>query len=202
MQKGQAPILILVGILVIVVLVGGVFYLGRVTTQKPQSQNPVVISSISPTPQPTPSPTTDASRIDITTTSKTNFCRDDRLGILLDLPNNWKCEVSERQVKILSDLFKVVISDAPRESHCGGVPPPDKKCVVTAFYSSDIINLSLYTYDNVDKEIFGVFKNDFGGSRLYARWLSITYKDMEKRKLTNSELQTLNTVLNSIRLSN
>lgn len=52
MQKGFAPILILVGILIIMVVAGGAFYFGRQTTPKPQTQNPVVTS----TPQPSPSP--------------------------------------------------------------------------------------------------------------------------------------------------
>lgn len=47
MQKGQALIFLLVGILVFVV-VGGIFYLGRLTSPKP-SPGPVVISR---TPQP------------------------------------------------------------------------------------------------------------------------------------------------------
>lgn len=49
MQKGQAPVLILVGILVIVAVAGGAFYLGRQTTPKP-SPSPVVTSQ---TPKPT-----------------------------------------------------------------------------------------------------------------------------------------------------
>lgn len=51
-QKGQTGILILAGIVILVALAGGIFYLGRVTAPKPQPQN-VVTSS----PQPSPSPT-------------------------------------------------------------------------------------------------------------------------------------------------
>lgn len=51
MQKGFVPIMILAGILVIMAVAGGVFYLGRATNLKP-SPSPVVISR---TPRPTPS---------------------------------------------------------------------------------------------------------------------------------------------------
>lgn len=45
MQKGQTQVLILAGIVVLIALAGGIFYLGRVTAPKPQ-------------PSSTPSPTT------------------------------------------------------------------------------------------------------------------------------------------------
>lgn len=48
MQKGQVQI-ILIGILVIAVLVGGAYYLGKQTTSKPQNS---VVTSVSPTPAP------------------------------------------------------------------------------------------------------------------------------------------------------
>ncbi|MBI2011408.1 hypothetical protein HYS91_01435 [Candidatus Daviesbacteria bacterium] len=45
MQKGFALVSVLVGVLIIVAAVGGAFYLGRVSTPKPQPQNPVITSS-------------------------------------------------------------------------------------------------------------------------------------------------------------
>lgn len=56
-QKGQAGILILVGIVILIAVAGGIFYLGRITAPKPHTQTPVTTSS----PQPFPTPT-DASR--------------------------------------------------------------------------------------------------------------------------------------------
>lgn len=57
MQKGQTPILIIVGILVVVVIAGGAYYLGRTTNPKP-SPTPVVTSqSPQPTPNASPTPT-------------------------------------------------------------------------------------------------------------------------------------------------
>ncbi|MBI3103621.1 hypothetical protein HYZ05_01650 [Candidatus Daviesbacteria bacterium] len=55
MQKGQALVYILVGVLIIGVVAGGAYYLGRQTTTKP-TPAPVVTSQ---TPQPTPSPSPD-----------------------------------------------------------------------------------------------------------------------------------------------
>lgn len=60
-QKGFAPILIALGIILILGIVGGTYYLGTLKNQqavsfgnKPQSQNPGVTSQ---TPQPTPNET-------------------------------------------------------------------------------------------------------------------------------------------------
>lgn len=49
MQKGQAQVLILAGIVLAIALAGGIFYLGRITTPKPEN---VITSS----PQPSPAP--------------------------------------------------------------------------------------------------------------------------------------------------
>lgn len=52
MQKGQAQVLILAGIVLAIALAGGIFYLGRISAPKPEN----VITS-SPQPSPTPDPT-------------------------------------------------------------------------------------------------------------------------------------------------
>lgn len=53
MQKGQTQVLILAGIVILIALAGGIFYLGRVTA--PKSQN-VVTSSPQPSPLSTEAP--------------------------------------------------------------------------------------------------------------------------------------------------
>ena len=53
MQRGFAPILVLVGILILAIIAGGVYYFGRSQIVKPQPQNPVVVYQ---TPQPTLAP--------------------------------------------------------------------------------------------------------------------------------------------------
>ena len=49
MQKGQAQVLILAGIVLLIVVAGGIFFMGRLTAPKPQ----IVVT---PSPQPTPTP--------------------------------------------------------------------------------------------------------------------------------------------------
>lgn len=51
MQKGFTPVLVLVGILVLIAVAGGAYYLGK--SQTPKSQNQVVVSQ---TPQPASTP--------------------------------------------------------------------------------------------------------------------------------------------------
>lgn len=53
MQKGQTGILILAGIVLVITLVGGTYYLGTLKNSKPQPQNPVVPSSTQSTSAPT-----------------------------------------------------------------------------------------------------------------------------------------------------
>lgn len=52
MQKGQGLILVLIGILVIMVVASGAFYLGRSTARQPQSKSSFVTSSSQQTPSP------------------------------------------------------------------------------------------------------------------------------------------------------
>ncbi len=54
MQKGQALVFVLIGILVVAGIAAGAYLLGKQTTTKPQTSNPVITSA---TPQPSPSPT-------------------------------------------------------------------------------------------------------------------------------------------------
>lgn len=71
MQKGQAQVLILAGIVLVLALAGGIFFLGRITVPKPQPQNVATSSSqlssqVSTTiPTPTPSPTTTPTNVNI-----------------------------------------------------------------------------------------------------------------------------------------
>lgn len=54
MQKGQTQVLILAGIVILIAVVGGIFFLGRITAPKPQPQN---VATSSPQPSPTPDET-------------------------------------------------------------------------------------------------------------------------------------------------
>lgn len=57
MQKGFAPILILVGILVLTAVAGGAYYFGKSQVPKSQTQNQVIISKTIPSVAPTSTPT-------------------------------------------------------------------------------------------------------------------------------------------------
>ncbi len=86
-QRGFAPIIILVGILVIAVVAGGAYYFGTrnsVITQ-PQSQNPLVTSTPQTTviPQTIPSPTTSSSNLD---TANWKTYTNSKYGILINYP--------------------------------------------------------------------------------------------------------------------
>lgn len=75
MQKGQAPVLILIGILIIMTAAGGAFYLGRQTTPKP-SPNPVVTSTTLPSPKdasPVPNGTEETTNWKTYTNKETSF---------------------------------------------------------------------------------------------------------------------------------
>lgn len=54
-QKGSSIIFILLGVVAIIVLAGGIYYLGKSQVPKPNPQNPIVVPQ---TPQPTPLSTT------------------------------------------------------------------------------------------------------------------------------------------------
>lgn len=56
-QKGFAPLFILVGILILGVIGGGIYYLGKSATTKPLSQNPIVSQATQLTSTPLPSET-------------------------------------------------------------------------------------------------------------------------------------------------
>lgn len=59
MQKGFAPILLLITILILVTLAAGAYYFGKSQTSKPQTQNQVVVSqTLQPTSAPSSSPDT------------------------------------------------------------------------------------------------------------------------------------------------
>ncbi len=76
MQRGFAPILVLVGILVILVVTGGAFY--YIKSQPPASleeavyrQNPVIFPSMKPNPTDKPFPDVSSLNADNTTGLKT-----------------------------------------------------------------------------------------------------------------------------------
>lgn len=95
MQKGFAPILILIGILVIMAVASGAYYFGKSQTPKPQIQNPVVVS---PTPQPTivPSSIPATSLAPTTKPTDSNKTTADKV-LFYQLPAGWQTAKNQNQ---------------------------------------------------------------------------------------------------------
>lgn len=94
MQKGQTGILILAGIVLVIALVGGAYYLGKSATLK-SSPAPVVTSPASrdeQTPQPSPS---SSPSLDETANWKTYTST--KYGFTLKYPNDWEIK-SENEI--------------------------------------------------------------------------------------------------------
>jgi hypothetical protein len=68
----------------------------------------------------------------------------------------------------------------------------DKECSVSEFYADDNLSLKVKTINNKDIEIFGNYNDGFP-------WVSITYKDMETRKLTEQEKSELIEILDAVK---
>lgn len=87
MQKGFAPLIIILGILVILGIAGGAFYLGRSTISNP-SPTPAVTSQITPplNPSTNPAPTGSGETDNWKTYTNT------QAGISFKYPNNWIVE--------------------------------------------------------------------------------------------------------------
>lgn len=128
-------------------------------------------------------------------------CTHEILGISVAPPStDWSCRVydgGEENTSLLIDsaLFTIQISNLGRGPHC--VDGADS-CQVTSFYTNDELSLSLYNYEGKDVEIFGGLTKANENRPTDKVWLSATYKDMEKRKLTEAEKNQLIELLDSI----
>lgn len=86
MQKGFAPVQILVVVLILILVGGGTYYLGKSQTPKPQTQNPVVVS---PTLQPTTTPSSTQNTSVLPLPSATSVSKSVN-NIEYSLPSGWK----------------------------------------------------------------------------------------------------------------
>jgi hypothetical protein len=110
--------------------------------------------------------------------------------VTVQVPNQWMCEPDDYGFTLRSKLFTVEISILARLPACSAHDPD---CIVSEFYADDNLSLKLKTIKNKDLEIFGDY-NDY-----YPVRISVTYKDMETRKLTESEKRELVMVLNAVK---
>lgn len=177
-QKGFASI----GIIILVLLVGAVGYF---VWQNQNLSNQVV----QPTPTSTP-----------TQTSQATNCENKNLDIGVGLPNtNWSCTSSDEGFSILilkNDIFTINISDAGRGQYCDlrANSESPNACVITPFYSNELLNLELFTSYGENKEIFGEIK----AGNVHPL-IAIKYEDMESRDLSELEKAELINLLDSIK---
>jgi hypothetical protein len=117
-------------------------------------------------------------------------CRGGSSGfkITIQVPDQWVCQPDNYGLALHSKLFKIEITYLARLPVC----PNPQDCVTSEFYTDDNLSLQLLNRDGQDVEIFGDYKDGFWRT-------SVTYKDMETRKLTEHEKNELIKVLNSVK---
>lgn len=112
-EGGQTGILILVGIVILIAVSGGIFYLGRITTPKPpastqRGEQPQNISTPSPQPSPIPDETvyTEASRSANWKTYKNN-----RFNFSFSYPWHWELEdYTSEEEKTYQSIQTIILS--------------------------------------------------------------------------------------------
>src|SRR3989338_1360741 len=122
------------------------------------------------------------------------LCIGSKLGITIQVPDNWICYPGDYSLELRSELFTVHISNLGRGPVCGS---PSPACGNTEFYSDDQVSMELWTINNQNAEIFGTFKKALAG----LTWILIKYKDMGTRNLTASEKSELITVINAVKFT-
>jgi hypothetical protein len=126
-------------------------------------------------------------------------CTSPTLGIELLLPSpEWDCTATNDQwLKLTSPLFEVNISNLGRGPFCNS--SLDDTCQTTLFYSTDIINLQLYTSGGQAREVFGLA--EFPNSEVGV-WVAITWQDMANHSLTDTEQMEITRLVSSLDLLN
>ena len=140
--------------------------------------------------------------------TQTKACASKDLGFTMEIPRNWTCKpISEENTPdaslwatITSDKYTIHISTLGRGPYCGDGPstePEPKSCEYTDFFNNETLSVSMWTYDSLDREIFGYFKAK-SPNGLYA-FVSITYENIEYSPLSETEKTQLIEVLSSIK---
>ena len=195
--KQISKLFIITSFLVFLLMAGGLIYLGYQNYLLQQELNQALeqktdksITSVIPSTKSSP------------TTIIGGQCTNETLGISITIPHDWTCESEEGGwINIESELFTISISNMGRGIYCGGSQPPpntDDSCRTSTFFENDKIDLTLFTSYGEDKEIFGGIIPLNKVEQNSKTWISITYTNMEKQKLTDSQKAQLIDVLNSI----
>lgn len=196
-QTGITPIFILCGIVLLIGLIGGAYYLGTQNTQSNRLNQIQVL----PTPAPTNHASPAVSPLPRESDELTKPCKNEVMGFQIMIPETWSCKsenmaATDGTVDIKSDFYDITISTLGRGPYCA---TPSSGCVVTNFYSNNNISTEMWSYDNEDKEIFGSIKNVNLKPNTNQPWISIKYKDMENKKLTSEQKNELIKILDSIK---
>lgn len=172
-QKGFVPIVIIL-VIVIIGLVGYIAFKGYLPKISEQKQNSAPL-----------------------------VCLNKSLNFQLTLPNEtWQCDSKEDPragwVNLTSPVFTIAISGLGRGPYCGEDPDPEHLCATKPFVLSDRFTFTMYSYKGEDKEVF----SELGEVIKTNPWISIKYKDMETKQLTDSQKQELLQLLNSLKTIN
>lgn len=131
-------------------------------------------------------------------------CDNKTIGVSVSLPDSsWTCKNAEDNytMNITSSKFSVIISTLGRGPFC---TPPDtdpsspryeanpdpKACVISQFLKNGVMDVSLYTSNDIDKEIFGTINNGPG--------LSVSFVDSKFTKFTAEDKTKIKKLLEGI----
>lgn len=152
MQKGQTQVLILAGIVILIAVAGGIFFLGRVTAPKPQ----LPVATSSPQPSPTPDETVYTESDETTnwkTYTNTNY------GFSVKYPTDLEVEDRSNQFP----PFTIFLTDKTKQVPYEGGSKINPYALIEVKNSNlslmDYINDSKNNLEYVDKKKVG--ENEF-----------------------------------------
>jgi len=130
-------------------------------------------------------------------------CINRDLGLQFTLPNDtWKCDSKDESgagwITLTSPVFTIYVSSLGRGPYCSAEQDPSHYCAITPFLLNNKYNLSLYTYKNIDQEIWGTLIDRQGQSNT---WISIEYLGMDRQKLNTSSKSELNQLMSSFTIT-
>ena len=212
MDNKQGNILIIVLVVIVVGIVGAVFLYSSVIDDNEDGTTGV---STTATQMPTITPEPTDGKFDPTATPTSvlptstpanpyinwNQCENSILALSIKFPPAWTCEVEENndspagplgEISITGNNFAWEISNYPQGYGCNLAP----NCTHTEIYDGNLITIYLLTDNGEDKYMFGVFK-DNSDDRSYGG-IRITYEDINSRKMTAEEKDTLIKMLDSM----
>lgn len=115
-QKGQAQVLILAGIVILIAVAGGVFYWGRLTAPKPQPQTAAISS-----PQPSPLSTEASAKVEDPTANWKTYTNEE-YRYLFKYPKQTSIDDQRKDYIWLDDQISIQVTSKDPESCQGACP--------------------------------------------------------------------------------